>query len=73
VRYWDLELPGAWSVSSAIAAILLQLVALWRSLQVKDDDEIEYGKSLRWFLLSAIVLLTSLALSALSFTQILKL
>jgi hypothetical protein len=44
VRFWDFELPGAWSVSSAMAAILmtlaivLQLVALWRSLQVKDDD-----------------------------------
>jgi hypothetical protein len=79
VRYWDFELPGAWNVSSAVAAILmtlaivLQLVALWRSLQVKDDDETEYAKTLRWFLLSAIVLLTSLALSALSFTQILKL
>src|SRR5271154_3077799 len=46
VRYWDFELQGAWSVSSIIAAVLmtlaivLQLVALWRSLQVKDDDEI---------------------------------
>jgi hypothetical protein len=78
VRYWDFELQGAWSVSSIIAAVLmtlaiaLQLVTLWRSLQVKDDDETEYGRTLRWFLLSAIVLLISLALSALSFTQILK-
>jgi hypothetical protein len=52
-------------------AIMLQLVALRRSLQVEDDDETEYGKTLRWFLLSAVVLLTSLALSALSLTQIL--
>jgi hypothetical protein len=78
VRFWDFELPGAWSVSSAMAAILmtlaivLQLVALWRSLQVKDDDETEYRKTLRWFLLSAIVLLTGLVLSALSFAKILK-
>jgi len=78
LRYWDFELPGAWNVSSAVAGILmavsivLQLVALWRSLQVKDDDETEYGKTLRWFLASAVVLLMGLALSAMSFFRILK-
>ncbi len=55
-RYWDFELPGAWTVSAIIAAllmavsILLQFVSLWRSLQTKDDDETEYGITLRWFL-----------------------
>jgi len=78
VRYWNFELPGAWTVSSGIAAVLttlaivLQLVALWRSLQIKDDDETEYGKTLRWFLLSAVVLLTSLVLSALSYNRSLR-
>ena len=73
LRFWDFELPGAWSLASAVAAILmalailLEVVTLWRSLQVKDDDETEYGKTLRWFGLSAALLLISLALSALSF------
>ena len=78
VRYWDFELPGAWTVSSAIAAVLmalsiaLQMVALWRSLQIKDDDEHEYAKTLRWFLSSAVVLLIAVALAWLSLSHFLK-
>ena len=77
-RYFDFELPGEWTISSAIAAILmalsilLQFVALWRSLQIKDDDETEYGITLRWFLSSAVILLVSLALAGLSITHIIN-
>jgi hypothetical protein len=53
-------------------AIVFQVVALWRSLQVKDDDEIEYRITLRWFLASAIVLLIGLTLSGLSFSHVIK-
>jgi hypothetical protein len=78
VRYWDFELPGAWSVSSAIAAVLigvaivLEVVTLWRSLQIKDDDELEYAKTLRWFLVSTAMLLVSLDMSALSLSHVIK-
>jgi hypothetical protein len=78
VRYWNFELSGAWSISSVTAdilmalAIVLQVIALWRSLQVKDDDEIEYGITLRWFLASAIVLLIGLTISGLSFSHVIK-
>jgi hypothetical protein len=78
LRYWDFELPGAWTVSSAIAAVLmalsiaLQMVTLWRSLQIKDDDEHEYAKTLRWFLSSAVVLLIAVALAWLSVSHFLK-
>jgi hypothetical protein len=77
-RYFDFELPGEWTISSAIAAILmalsilLQFVALWRSLEIKDDDETEYGITLRWFLSSAVILLVSLALAGLSITHIIN-
>jgi lysylphosphatidylglycerol synthetase-like protein (DUF2156 family) len=76
-RYFDFEPPGEWTISSAIAAIvmalsiLLQFVALWRSLQIKDD-ETEYGITLRWFLSSAVILLVSLALAGLSITHIIN-
>src|SRR5271165_2012772 len=62
-RYFDFELTGEWTVFSVIAAILmalsilLQFVALWRSLQVEDDDETEYSITLRWFLSSMILLI----------------
>ncbi len=76
LRYWSFEAPGEWSVASFIAAlllalaILLELVALWRSLQPEDDDEPEYRKTLRWFVVSIGVLLVSLLLAALIASKI---
>ena len=78
MRYWNFELAGTWSASSVIAdilmalAIVFQVIALWRSLQVKDDDEVEYRITLRWFLASAIVLMIGLTLSGLSFSHVIK-
>jgi hypothetical protein len=78
VRFWDFELPGVWTPSATIAAILVgvaivfQMIALWRSLQIKDDDESEYNKTLRWFLVSTIVFLSGLAISGLSLSRWLK-
>lgn len=78
MRYWNFELPGTWTVSALLAAllmalsILLQMITLWRSLQVKDDDETEYGKTLRWFLSSAVTLMCGVILSFLSYSRILR-
>jgi len=75
-RYWDFELPGAWTISAIIAtvlmaiSILLQFVSLWRSLQTKDDDEGEYSVTLRWFLGSIVTLLASLAMAGLTISHI---
>jgi cadmium resistance protein CadD (predicted permease) len=73
LRSWAFELPGDWTVSSVMAgvllaiAILLELVALWRALQLKDDDAAEYRLTLRWFLVSIIMLLVSLVTAAVSY------
>jgi uncharacterized membrane protein len=75
LRSWVFELPGEWTVSSAIAAILLlvaimlELTTLWRSLQLKDDRVAEYRLTLRWFLVSIVVLLISLVTAALSYSH----
>ncbi|HTV03883.1 MAG TPA: hypothetical protein VME86_00845 [Acidobacteriaceae bacterium] len=67
-----LSCRGDWTVSAEIAAglaavlILQKIVALWRSVRVKDDNESEYAKTLRWLLGSGILLpasLTDLGLS----------
>jgi len=77
-RYWDFELPGAWTVPAIAAAllmavsILLQFLSLWRSLQIKDDDEAEYSITLRWFLASILTLLASLALAGLTMSNLIK-
>jgi hypothetical protein len=79
LRFWSFEAPGKWTLTSSIAALLLgislitQFVSLWRALQVADDDEREYRKTLRWFLFSVIVLVVSLVLAELSYTGILPL
>ena len=77
VRYWNFEAPGEWSPASFIAAMLLalavilELVALWRSLRPEDDDEPEYRITLRWFVAGIFVLLVSLLLAALTTSKVL--
>jgi hypothetical protein len=77
LRYWTFEAPGEWSIASVIAtlllaaAIVLELIALWRSLRPEDDDEPQYRRTLRWFGVSTIVLLVSLLLAALIASHVL--
>ena len=72
LRFWSFEASGDWTAASVLAALLmtvsvvLQIVALWRSLQVEDDDEVEYRKTLRWFLSSIIALFASFLLAAIT-------
>src|ERR1700733_12990894 len=79
LRYWNFEAPGVWSRASIAAAmllvlaILIQFVTLWRSLQVKDDDEREYRQTLRWFLGSVVVLFASLFLAVLASSHVIGL
>jgi hypothetical protein len=49
-------------------AIVLQLVALFRSLRLEDQDVIEYQKTVRWFISSAIALLLGLAFAVVEFS-----
>jgi hypothetical protein len=73
LRFWGFELEGEWRPSSVVSAVLMvlsilgQLVTLWRSLQIEDDEPVEYRKTLRWFLGSTLVLFLGVGLSALSF------
>lgn len=55
LRFWSLEAAGDWTLVSFGAAIPIFLsigclfLALWRSLQVVDDNERVYRTTLRWF------------------------
>jgi hypothetical protein len=75
LRSWAFELPGDWTTASVAAgvllalAIMLELVALWRALQLKDNDAAEYRMTLRWFLGSIMVLLISLLVAAISYAH----
>lgn len=76
IRFWSFEASGDWTVPSLTAAmflavsIVLQIVALWRSLQVEDDDVTEYKKTLRWFLSAIIVLSFGLLLAATAYSGV---
>jgi len=71
LRYWNFEADGGWTTASILATLLLalsivlQLVALWRSLLPRDDDEPVYQVTLRWFLASIIALLAGVLLAGL--------
>jgi hypothetical protein len=78
LRYWSFEATGEWTVVSFVAALLLALaiilefIALWRSLLPEDDDEATYRITLRWFLASIVVLLVSLLLAALTASHVIN-
>jgi hypothetical protein len=56
LRFWNFEAPGAWTAEALIAAalmvlsVILQVVALWRSLQLEDDFAPVYRVTLKWLL-----------------------
>lgn len=71
LRFWNFEAPGAWTPMAVIAAglvvlsVLLHLVALWRSLQIADDSQPVYRRTLQWFL--AGIICSVLGVAAASF------
>jgi hypothetical protein len=72
-RFWGFEAPGAWTIGSGVvavallAALVMQVVALWRSLRLEDDAPHQYRVTVRWFFASAVVMLVGLVLAALVF------
>ena len=73
-RFWGFEAPGEWTARSLVAtvtlavAVVLQIVALFRSLRPEDDDEREYRKTVAWFVASAVVLIVGVLVSVVVFT-----
>lgn len=72
LRFWSLEAEGDWtwlSVGAAVPTILsiaCLAVALWRSLQVADDDEPVYRRTLKWFLSGILLALLGVIASAIA-------
>ncbi|WP_455288725.1 hypothetical protein [Cupriavidus necator] len=68
-RFWGFESPGHWNLRalfaavSLLAAVSLQIVALFRALRIKDDAVDEYRKTVRWFIASAVALLVGLGVA----------
>jgi len=72
-KFWGFEAPGQWGPRSIVAAVtlvvavVLQIVALVRSLRIEDNDPKEYRKTVIWFCASAVVLLVGLSIAVVVF------
>lgn len=77
-RFWGFEAPGEWTprsivvASTLVVAVVLQIVALFRSLRIADDDEVEYQRTVLWFIASAVVLLVGLLIAVVVFSGALE-
>ena len=75
-RFWGFEASGDWTVGSIIAAgtfvvaVVMQIVALFRSLRLEDDNHKEYRKTVSWFIASAIVLLVGLLIAVAGYSGV---
>ena len=73
-RFWGFEAAGVWAPGSVIAActlalaVLLQIIALIRSLRLEDNDPHEYRKTVRCFIASTVVLLVGLSIAIIAFS-----
>jgi hypothetical protein len=73
LRFWGFEAPGRWgwwsvvSTGTSAVAVVLQLVALVRSLRPEDEDVREYRQTVRWFVASAIALLLGMLFAVVEF------
>jgi hypothetical protein len=69
LRYWVFEAPGTWTLPSAAAALIVlmlicgQIYALYRALQIADEMEQEYTRTVRWFVCSVVAMLVAVGLA----------
>src|SRR5262245_28689271 len=72
LRFWGFEAPGVWTPHSVIAAvvliaaIVLEVVTMIRSLRLEDDEPSEYRKTIKWFATSIVVLLVAVLVAVFS-------
>jgi 4-amino-4-deoxy-L-arabinose transferase-like glycosyltransferase len=63
VRFWGLESSGPWTTAEVVSAAVVvigtgfQLLALFRSLRVEDDNRREYARTVRYFLVGVLIVM----------------
>src|SRR5262245_18819915 len=69
IRFWNFEHPGGWTWMGAICAgivaagIIVQLMALFRSLEVRDDEPTRYTATVRRFFAGVVVVVVGVLLA----------
>ena len=70
LRFWSFEAPGSWTAASIGAAILtgagivLQLSALFRALDVRDEIVKRYRVTVRFFFVGTVIVIIGATLSS---------
>ena len=70
LRFWSFEAPGSWTRASTAAAILtgagilLQLFALFRSLDVRDELLSRYRVTVRLFFAGTVIVIIGATISS---------
>src|SRR5262245_2843918 len=71
MRFWGIESPGHWSWTGVLCAclfgvgILVELWALFRSLDLRDDEPTRYAGTVRWFFGGATIVIVGVIASIL--------
>jgi ABC-type Fe3+-siderophore transport system permease subunit len=71
MRFWGIESPGHWTWKGVLCAclfgvgILVELWALFRSLDLRDDEAVRYSGTVRWFFTGAIIVIVGVTASIL--------
>jgi hypothetical protein len=74
LRFWGLEASGEWTLPTFLATVPIFLsavclsVALWRSLQVEDDNVPVYRVTLKWFLSGVLLALAGVIAAAITYS-----
>ena len=70
LRFWSFEAPGSWTPASTVAAILtgagivLQLIALFRALDVRDEVLSHYRLTVRIFFTGVVIAIIGATVSS---------
>ncbi len=70
LRFWGFEATGSWrwysifSTGLMALSLLLQLVALFRSLRLEDVEPARYRITVRWFAFGVLVMVLGVLLAA---------
>ena len=70
LRFWSFEAPGSWTPASLGAAILtsagivLQLIALYRALDVRDEVLPRYQATVRIFFAGIVIVIIGATISS---------
>jgi hypothetical protein len=70
LRFWSFEAPGSWTPASTGAAILtgagivLQLIALFRALDVRDEVVSRYRVTVRIFFVGIVIAIVGATISS---------